>query len=107
METGDMDFNSHVAMWSAIVGFLMPLLISFVNQPRWSSFVRGLVAFVASAIAAAGTVYFTGDFDEGSDVVTAALTVFLVTINTYHFWWKPSMIAPKIERLTSVGTSEG
>lgn len=92
--------DASVAMWGAIVGFLMPAAIAALNRRRWSSSAKGIVAFVACIGAAAGTAYFAGDLGNTSDLTTAALTVFGAAIVTYHQWWKPSGIAPKIEAAT-------
>lgn len=89
-------------MWALIVGFLSPLLIAVVQQPRWSNRFRVLVTVVWSAVAGAGTAYFAGEF-SGRGVVSAGLVVCVTAIATYSNLWKPSRIAPMIEAKTTVG----
>lgn len=98
-----MDVNTNLVMWSGIVGFFMPIVISVIQQPSWSSQVRSLVMFVASIIAAVGTVFFEGKF-TGVDLATALLTVMTVTIATYTGFWKQTGVAPKLEMATSPGS---
>lgn len=95
-----MEFESTVAMWAAIVGFLMPLVIAVINRRDWSSPAKGMSAFVACLVAAFGTAYFEGGLSDANDVVTAALVVFTMAITTFQFWWKPSGIADGIESRT-------
>lgn len=92
--------DASVAMWGAIVGFLMPPVIAALNRRGWSSSAKAVCAFVACLIAAAATAFFAGDLDNVSDYATAALTVFGAAMVTFHQWWKPSGIAPKIENAT-------
>lgn len=96
----EIDPNTNVLMWGAIVGFLMPALIAAINRRMWSSAAKAVCAFVLCIVAAGVTAFLTGDFDDTDDLVTAALAVFGAAITTYHFWWKPSGIAPKIEAAT-------
>ncbi|MFJ5967873.1 hypothetical protein [Streptomyces sp. NPDC093060] len=89
-------------LWAAGLGFVLPPVIAIVNQPRWSGAVRGLLMLAVAAVVGLGTAYFNGDFD-GKPIVTCML-VAAVTIGTsYHTVWKPSGIAPGIERATSTG----
>jgi hypothetical protein len=96
----ELDPNANVAMWSAIVGFLLPPAIAMVNRHAWSSTTKAIVAFVFCMIAAAGTTFFAGDLDKEGDLATAALTVFGAAIGTYRSFWQTSGIAPKLEEKT-------
>lgn len=89
-----------IAMWGLIVGFLMPPIIAVLNRQNWPSATKAVCAFITCLVAAAGTAYLAGDLKNESDYVTAALTVFGAAMLTYHQWWKPSGIAPKIEAST-------
>lgn len=86
--------------WSIIVGFLMPAVIAIVNQSTWSKTLRGLVAFASSLVAAFVTTYLETGFDT-EDFVKSGIFVFGAAVVTYHTWWKPSTIAPRIEIATS------
>lgn len=91
---------SNLAMWSLIVGFLLPPAIAVVQQPRWSEPVRAIVMFVVCLIAAAGTAYFQGDL-TGRRWIQAALLIVVATIATFKGLWKPTRVAPEIEAATS------
>ncbi len=89
-----------LTMWSAIIGFVMPAAIAFVNQARWSKPLKGVVAFMLCMIAAAVTVWIRGEFVTGA-WLHSAVVVFFAAVGTYHTWWKPSGIGPTVEAATS------
>jgi VIT1/CCC1 family predicted Fe2+/Mn2+ transporter len=91
---------SNLAMWSALVGTLLPLLVAFVNRSTWSSGAKAVVAVISSAIAGTVTAWLNGEL-SGRDVVTAILIVATATVASYHGLWKPTTIAPAIEEATS------
>jgi len=72
------------ALWSAIVGFVVPLAIAAINQSSWQPRTRGGVAFLVCLLAATGTVYFGGDLDQIDDLAVAFLIVFGTAISTDH-----------------------
>lgn len=88
-------------MWSAVLGFVLPLAVAFINQSHWTKPLRGIVAFLISLFAAFIEVWLRGEVTL-TNWVRSALVVFLAAIATYNLWWKPSLIAPKIEAATSV-----
>jgi len=90
-----------LTMWSLLVGFLSPLLISVVQQPKWTQQTRAFVTFVSSLILGAGTAYFQGDLDDAQSTVSAILIVLVSGMTTYRNLWKTTGIAPKIEAKTS------
>jgi len=96
-----MEPNANLALWGSLVGTVLPLAISVVNQSRWSPKARGAVAFACCVLAAAGTAYFEGRFDA-DDVLSAFLGVFVAATTTYQMFWKPSGIAPAVEQATDV-----
>lgn len=87
-------------MWDGLVGAGMPLLIAFLNQSRWSKPVRGIVAVLACLLAAAVTVWLRGELDVANWTKTA-MVITGVAMVSYHTWWKPSSIGPRVERATS------
>jgi hypothetical protein len=88
-------------MWSLIVGFFMPPVQAVIQQAHWPSQVRAGVNFVACAIAGAGVAFFQGDF-TGRRFVESALVVLVTTIAVYKGTWKPTGLAPAIEKRTSL-----
>lgn len=94
---------SNAAMWAAIVGFFMPMLLAVVQQPGWSNAVRSIIMFLASCGAAVGTVLIQNDGWDGRDWVSTTLLIMVTAIATYHGLWKPTGVAPSIEKSTSGG----
>ena len=92
---------SNFEMWSLIVGFALPPALSLVMQTGWNKRLQAVVAFVACAVAGAGVAYFQGDL-TGKRFVEAGLVVLVASIATYHGFWKPTDIAPTIEKKTDV-----
>lgn len=92
---------SNFEMWSLVVGFALPPVLSIVQQSSWSSQIRAVVAFLACAIAGAGVAYFQGDL-TGRRFVEAGLVVLVTAVATYRNFWKPTLVAPKIESATNL-----
>lgn len=96
------------AMWAVIVGFFVPVVINFIVNAAWSPALKASVAFLVSAIAGAGTAFFTGAY-EGLGIPSAILLTFVVAIASYSQFWKnvaPTMqrgAAAKIEREANGG----
>jgi len=94
--------DSNVLMWAGIVGFFLPVLLAIVQQPGWSQPLRAIVMFVASILAAIGTVYFTDSEAFTRDrLITTVLVVMVTAIATYKGLWQPTTVAPKVEAATS------
>ncbi|MGW2936090.1 hypothetical protein ACWDA7_30530 [Streptomyces sp. NPDC001156] len=92
-------------LWAAALGYVLPLAIAVVNQPRWRGWVKGLLMLVVAAGDGAGTAYF-GDQFHGRSVVSTVLIAAIAIGVAYHTVWKPSGIAPALERATSAGGVE-
>ena len=97
---------SNLEMWALIVGFLLPPALTIIIQTGWSEQVQAIVAFLACALAGAGTAYFQGDL-TGERFVEAGLVVLVTTIATYKGFWKPTKVSPTIEAATSAGGGTG
>lgn len=87
------------------VGALLPLLTSVVQQPRWSNRTRTVLAVIVSLVAGlvAYVSQFGLNFSSVSNVVTVVVGVIVLAAGTYQAIWKPSGVAPAIERATSTG----
>lgn len=92
---------NNAAMWAGIVGFFMPHLIAVVQQPGWSEGLRSVITFVASVVAAIGTVLIQHGGWSWHDWVSSTLLILVTAIATYHGLWKPTGVAPSIEKSTS------
>ncbi|MGW9029907.1 hypothetical protein ACWGQ5_38550 [Streptomyces sp. NPDC055722] len=93
---------SNAELWAAALGYVLPLVIAVVNQPSWRGWVKGLLMLVVAAGDGVGTAYF-GDQFHGRPVVSCVLIAAIAIGVAYHTVWKPSGIAPALERATSAG----
>jgi hypothetical protein len=83
--------------WSILVGTLLPLLVATINRQSWPGWARLLVTTVAVLLASAITVYLQGAWDA-KDWVGSMILVGSFALATYQWAWKPSGVAPAIER---------
>lgn len=95
---------SNLQLWALVVGFLTPPVLAIIEQSGWSKTIRSLVAFGAALLAGAGTAYFQGDLTSRR-FIEASLVVLVAAISTYQGFWKPTGIAPAIEKATSVDSA--
>jgi hypothetical protein len=86
---------------SALVGTLMPMLVAVINQPKWPSWLRA-VATAGLCIVAGGITAAASDGLTGKTWLQGAGIVFAAALAAYHAWWKPSGIAPAIEKATAL-----
>lgn len=94
------DANLNLALWSTIAGTLTPFLVAFINQPKWSSYVRALMTVLVSVGIGAVTAAWEGRLD-GTRWTTATLVVLAAAVGTYHTLWRSA--APAFEQATSPG----
>ena len=94
---------NNLVQWSAIVAFFVPLVLSVLNQSKWSSQVKAIIFFGVSLLAAAGTAYFQGDL-TGKRWLDSALVIVPAAAAFYHGWWKPNGVAPAVEEATNVSS---
>ena len=91
---------TNAELWAAALGYVLPLAIAVVAQPRWTGAVKGLLMLAVAVLDGLGTAYFNGQFD-GKPIITCILIAAVAIGVAYHTVWKPSGIAPGIERATS------
>jgi len=88
-------------LWSLISGSVIPLVLAFIQQPKWSDQIRSLVTFAFSLLVGFLNVWLNGDLASAADWTSAILIVLIAAISTYKGFWKPTQIAPKVEQATS------
>lgn len=88
--------------FSLIVGFILPPIIAVFTQTHWSSQAKGVVVFILCALAAIGTAWYEKSVDW-HNLRSILPVVFLAALGFYHMFWKPSGIAPAIEKKATVG----
>lgn len=94
------------ASWALILSILSPLLISVIQQPKWSKSMRTLVAVLASVVIGIITVLANGGLDLSGGAATQTVLsvvalVFVSSATAYKSLWKPTGVAPAIEARTS------
>lgn len=94
-----MDFADNLTLWSSLVGSVLPAAVAAINKSTWSAQVKGIVAIIVSILAGGVTAYLNDAF-TGQEVVRSVLIVAVLSQVTYQTYWKPSRIAPAIERAT-------
>jgi quinol-cytochrome oxidoreductase complex cytochrome b subunit len=90
-----------IDQWTAIVAFLLPLLVSTIVQSHWKEevktawtvFICVCVSIIQLAIEGKLTSHNMG---QNAIVVTAG------AIAVYHLFWKPTGIAPAVEKATNL-----
>lgn len=88
-------------MWAMIVGFLLPPIVAVIQRPTWTASARTVITALVCLVVAFVTVFLQGNVHSGRQLVTTALLVLVTSIATYRGFWKPSGVAPVIERATS------
>jgi hypothetical protein len=84
---------------------IMPPVIALLNQRRWSSPVKGVVALVACLVAALVVEFVRGPIESG-DWRDTALVVAGSAFVSFRTFWAPSGIAPALEKATSAAPDE-
>lgn len=70
------------ALYAVVLGVLVPWVVGVFNRVQWNASMKLLVAGSASALAALGDLYFTGQL-SGHKLTTTILVVFLVATIFY------------------------
>lgn len=95
----------NVTRWALIIGFLMPLLVAVIEQPKWPDWVRAVVAAILCICAAVVQVYVMGQFNP-ADLATSILIILVEAIAVYQAFWKKVGINT-LEKATSIGDTRG
>lgn len=93
------DLLTTLDRWSMLVGVFLPLIIAAVNRTMWPGAVKLVVSALLCVFASFVTVYLVGQWN-GRDVVGSLILVATFSYASYHWAWKPSGVAPAVERAT-------
>jgi hypothetical protein len=86
-----------------MAAFVLPPIISILNQRKWQSEVKALVALLICACYSAGVTVLRGEMAYGwQQWRNALLQVCLGTFVSYKMFWIPSGLATRIENATSI-----
>jgi hypothetical protein len=90
-----------IAMLASFAGLFLPYLIALINHPKLKPQIRGLIALLIYGATGVVIAWWQGSLDNATDLAAAIVPVFMVSMTKYQFLDKPSLIAPKLEYLTS------
>lgn len=96
---------SNLAQWSALVGFVLPLLVAIVQQSHWSRAVRTVIGIIA-VIISAGVTAFVENKLNWNNWATSLIAIATVAFTTYRNVWVPLGAADWVEAVTSKKTVE-
>lgn len=82
-----------------IGGFLAPVAIAVINREKWSSQLKGVVAFLVCLVVAGFVSWYERTLNS-HNLREMLPIVFASAIATYHWFWKSTGIAPTIEHST-------
>lgn len=88
-----------IDQWTVIVGILLPLVIAAINRTAWTSPLKAVSALLVCVVAAAGELFFKGQFSMGN-LAQNGVAVFFMVVTTYKGFWQPTGIASAIETRT-------
>lgn len=79
---------SNLAQWSALVGFLLPIVVAVVQQAHWSRTVRTVIGIIAAIVAAIVTAA-TENKLTWHTWATSLIFVSTLAFTTYRNLWVP------------------
>ena len=91
------NFPINIDMYTAVVGLLLPLLISIILSPDWTSKFKIWVVFLVVFLAAAGHLFFIGGFVL-ADFPGTLLKILFLTTGSYLSFWRPTGIGDAVEK---------
>ena len=95
------NFPINIDMYVTVVGLLLPVLIATIVAPDWTKQTKGWVSFGLVLLAAAGHLFFMGDFNV-ADFPGTFLKILFLTAGSYLSFWRPSGIGDVIEKNVGV-----
>lgn len=95
--------NANLELLALLIGAMLPPIVAVIQQPKWSAGARAIVTVLLCLIAGTATAYFEGTnvLRFGPEWGAACLRVLVAAQATYVAFWKPTGIAPAIERVTA------
>lgn len=95
---------TNLAQWSALIGFLLPILIAVVQRPSFPKWVRTVVGIVFSIGAAILTAMIENKLTWNT-WATSLIFVALAAYTSYGHIWVPIGAAPYVEKKTTPSTA--
>lgn len=82
------DEMTDLAMWSLLLGAVLPPLVSLIKRNKWSDGLKSLFSVLIFVFAGVGTAYFSGNFN-GRSVVSSFLVIAVTGYSLYQNFYKP------------------
>lgn len=95
------NFPVNIDMYTAVVGLLLPLLISTIVSPDWTKQTKGWISFGLVFLAAAGHLFFMGGFNL-ADFPGTLLKILFLSGGSYLTFWRPTGVKGFVEN--KIGT---
>lgn len=95
---------SQAQMYAMVMGVFLPILIAIIVQTHWPQALKTWAALAVTLLFAAGVLFFDGRWNP-TNIIGTILILFFEVSTTYAHFWKPSTIAPTIERTTTPGST--
>lgn len=90
-----------IDLWTGIVSFIMPLIVSIVIQSHWSKPIKTTAAAIVCLIAAFIEVSLKGEL-TATNLTGSTLTILGATIVFFKGFWKPLGVADALEEQTDI-----
>ena len=75
--------------YSALIGAVLPIIVSLVKAQQWSSKVKAFISLATSVAAAVLTSWLDGKL-HGVSVAESFGVIYMATQATYNGFWKPT-----------------
>ena len=90
-----------IALLSAFAGLFLPYVIAILNSPKMAPQLRGFIAMFVYGATGVLITWWQGSLDNVTDIASGVVSAFITGVLKYSFLDKPSLIAPKLEYVTS------
>lgn len=98
-----LDFiRSNPALVAVAGGFITPLLVSLLQQPRLTKIQRTAVAIAGSVVMGGAAALSTGMFNDAKDLVTVLIVLYTASETFYQKLWKHTGLTDRIELATAI-----
>ena len=95
----DLNTLSDLAMWSLLIGAILPVLVSVIKRSKWSKTTKALLALLIFTVAGTGTAYFNDQFN-GRTIVSCILLVAVTAYTLFQNFYKPTGLDEAITNAT-------
>lgn len=86
-----------VSLVSILVGFIVPLLVSFLKDVKWSRRTKYVFSMAVSVVAAAANMFLQGELHSWFDLVVQAAVVWGVAQVNYKTWFGDTALNVTLE----------